>query len=618
MNWLEMIVKLIGAIAVIDLMAVLLAGTHSFSNLANGKNRTVRHVLLGVTGGLFGIYATMAGYAMPSGAQISIRDVGALIGGALGGPIGGLIAGFMAAFFRLFYPFVTAGLNGTHVESFSSAILTGTTIPCAISTLIIGVASGFLHEKFKKAKHRGAWGCLMGFVAEVFHLTLAFAYLCIPIESIGRVGGAAYAWGALKELIIPFLLSNAFAFGILIYVFDKMRDYSKTETHAKQVEGELNVATSIQNSMLPQIFPDFPGRKEFEIFASMAPAKEVGGDFYDFFFVDEDHFVFLIADVSGKGVPAALFMVIAKTLIKNNLQSGLPIGEALNRTNQQLLEGDEQRMFVTAWVGLLKLSTGELSYVNCGHNPPLLSRKGLPFAFVKDRSGFVLAGSKKTQYKVFETKLNPGDRLFLYTDGITEAMNKDNAQYGEERLLNFATSYPEGNKPAEVIADLSKDVKAFVGEAVQSDVMTMLSLHFNGSYEMTKLPVKDGTFDSLSAFLEEGCAKRGVPMKEANAAAVILDEIYSNIAKYSKANEVTFGVFAEDGLLSLRFVYGGELFDITKAKEPDVHAPLEERGVGGLGLYMVKKMSDSLTYEVKRGLNVVTVDKRYPKGEKHE
>ena len=147
MNWLEMIVKLIGAIAVIDLMAVLLAGTHSFSNLANGKNRTVRHVLLGVTGGLFGIYATMAGYAMPSGAQISIRDVGALIGGALGGPIGGLIAGFMAAFFRLFYPFVTAGLNGTHVESFSSAILAGTTIPCAISTLIIGVASGFLHGR---------------------------------------------------------------------------------------------------------------------------------------------------------------------------------------------------------------------------------------------------------------------------------------------------------------------------------------------------------------------------------------------------------------------------------------------------------------------------------------
>jgi serine phosphatase RsbU (regulator of sigma subunit)/anti-sigma regulatory factor (Ser/Thr protein kinase) len=619
MNWLEMIVKLIGAIAVIDLMAVLLAGTHSFSNLANGKNRTVRHVLLGVTGGLFGIYATMAGYAMPSGAQISIRDVGALIGGALGGPIGGLIAGFMAAFFRLFYPFVTAGLKGAPVESFSSAILAGTTIPCAISTLTIGVVSGFFHEKFKKAKHRGAWACLMGFVAEVFHLTLAFAYLCIPIESISRAGGAAFAWTTLKELIIPFLLSNSLAFGILIYVFDKMRNYSKTEAHAKQVEGELNVATSIQNSMLPQIFPDFPGRKEFAISASMQPAKEVGGDFYDFFFVDDDHFAFLIADVSGKGVPAALFMVIAKTLIKNNLQSGLSLGEALNQTNQQLLEGDEQRMFVTAWVGVIQLSSGKLAYVNCGHNPPLLARYGASFAFLKDRSGFVLAGSKKTDYKVFETELKPGDRLFLYTDGITEAMNKDNQQYGEERLLHFAYNYPADKQPEDVIKDLTADVKSFVGEAIQSDDMTMVSLHFYGCYAKKKLPVKEGTFEELSSFLEKTCEKKGVPMKEANAASVILDEIYSNIAKYSKANEVTFGVFAENGLLSLRFVYGGELFDITKAKEPDVHAPLAERGVGGLGLFMVKKMSDSLSYEARRGQNIVTVDKHFtPKGEQHD
>jgi serine phosphatase RsbU (regulator of sigma subunit)/anti-sigma regulatory factor (Ser/Thr protein kinase) len=611
MDVLNNIVKLIGTIAVIDVIAVLLAGTHSFTKLANSHSRLIRHILLGVVGGLFGMFATVASSTVEGGAQVSVRDVGALLGGALGGPLGGLIAGVLAGVFRLLYPFMTGG----------KSLLDGTTIPCAFSTLTIGIISGFFHEMFKKAKHRGLWGMLMGFVAEVYHLTIAFIYICIPInvEGLTPTHSVAEAWTVISQVALPFLIANSIAFGLLIYVFDKMRSYRNTESHALQVEGELNVATSIQNSMLPQIFPDFPGRKEFAISASMQPAKEVGGDFYDFFFVDDDHFAFLIADVSGKGVPAALFMVIAKTLIKNNLQSGLSIGEALNRTNQQLLEGDEQRMFVTAWVGLIQLSTGKLSYVNCGHNPPLLARQGASFAFLKDRSGFVLAGSKKTDYKVFETILKPGDRLFLYTDGITEAMNKDNQQYGEERLLHFAYNYPAGKKPEDVIKDLTTDVKAFVGEAVQSDDMTMVSLHFFGCYAKKKLPVKEGTFEELSAFLEETCEKQGVPMKETNAASVILDEIYSNIAKYSKANEVTFGVFAENGILSLRFVYGGELFDITKAKEPDVHAPLAERGVGGLGLFMVKKMSDSLTYEAKRSLNIVTVDKHYaPKGEQHD
>jgi hypothetical protein len=186
------------------------------------------------------------------------------------------------------------------------------------------------------------------------------------------------------------------------------------KTHAKQVEGELGVATSIQGSMLPKIFPDFPGRKEFPFPLRWPRRKKSGGDFYDFFFTDYDHFVFLVADVSGKGVPAALFMVIAKTLIKNNVQSGLPLAEAISKTNQQLLEGDDQQMFVTAWVGCLQISTGELTYVNCGHNPPLFSKMGQPFNYLKNISGFVLAGSRKSKYKPYTFMMGRAIGFFIH------------------------------------------------------------------------------------------------------------------------------------------------------------------------------------------------------------
>jgi sigma-B regulation protein RsbU (phosphoserine phosphatase) len=297
-------------------------------------------------------------------------------------------------------------------------------------------------------------GLLIGGLSEVFHLTLAFVYLTIMYD-------AGSAWNALKDLIAPFILTNMLGFGLLMYVFDKIRGYRDTETHAKQVEGELGVATSIQGSMLPKIFPEFPGRQEFSISASMVPAKEVGGDFYDFFFTDYDHFVFLVADVSGKGVPAALFMVIAKTLIKNNVQSGLPLADAMSKTNQQLLEGDDQQMFVTAWVGSLQISTGELTYVNCGHNPPLFSKVGQPFDYLKNISGFVLAGSRKSKYKPYTLLMSPGDRIFLYTDGITEAMNANLEQYGEKRLLALANSAPITNTPAIALDAVKADVTKF-------------------------------------------------------------------------------------------------------------------------------------------------------------
>jgi anti-sigma regulatory factor (Ser/Thr protein kinase) len=602
MNWLDMIVRLVGAVALIDLVAVVLAGTHSMAKVRGDNSKMVKRIFLGILGGLFGMYATAASYTMTSGAQVSIRDVGPMMAGALGGPEAGVLAGLLAGLFRLFYPMMLG-----KAIVMPNIFTDGTTIPCAISTLLIGLLSGLLHPAFRKMKHRGLWGMLVGFGMEALHLFIAFLYLAF----IAPTHGAAYAWDALKELILPFLISNSLAFGLLMYVLDMMRAYRDTETHAKQVEGELSVATSIQDSMLPKIFPDFPGRKEFLISASMEPAKEVGGDFYDFFFIDENHFAFLIADVSGKGVPAALFMVIAKTLIKNNLQSGLPLDEAMTKSNQQLLEGNSEHMFVTSWIGVLEIDTGILTYVNCGHNPPVLAKAGEGVCYLKNLSGLVLSGSKKTKYKSFTLPLAKGDALFLYTDGITEAFNAKGEQYGEKRLLSFLEGADRKQSADSIIQQVHSQVKEFAKGAVQSDDMTMLAMKINGFYETKRVEAKEENFDALSAFMTAKLQAAGVSASLQNKAAIILDELFSNIVKYSGAASLDFSVFAEDGIFSLKFLYGGDLFDPTKAAAPDLSVPLEKRQAGGLGILMVKKLSDRFAYEVYHGRNLVVVDKKY-------
>ena len=245
----------------------------------------------------------------------------------------------------------------------------------------------------------------------------------------------------------------------------------------ERIGAELSVATQIQADMLPRIFPAFPGRKEFDIYATMNPAKEVGGDFYDFFLVDDDHLAVVIADVSGKGVPAALFMVIAKTLIKNHAQNGEKLDEVFTHTNDQLCEGNDAGLFVTAWMGVLELSTGVLTYVNAGHNPPLLQRKGEGYQYLQTRPGFVLAGMEGTRYRQASLPLAAGDRLFLYTDGATEAINPQEELFGPERLRQTLDSL--GALPMhELLLSVKGRIDRFAGSAEQFDDITMLGIEY--------------------------------------------------------------------------------------------------------------------------------------------
>ena len=258
-----------------------------------------------------------------------------------------------------------------------------------------------------------------------------------------------------------------------------IQDLTSVTAEKERIGAELNVATQIQADMLPRIFPAFPERTEFDIYAIMNPAKEVGGDFYDFFLVDDDHLAVVIADVSGKGVPAALFMVIAKTLIKNHAQNKDCPGEVFTQTNEQLCEGNDAGLFVTAWMGILEISTGKFTYVNAGHNPPLLRHADGSFEWLKSRPGFVLAGMEGLRYRENVMELAQGDTLYLYTDGVTEATNGAQELFGDDRLQNALNEQPD--LPVDdLLHKIKNDIDSFVGEAEQFDDITMLGLKYHG------------------------------------------------------------------------------------------------------------------------------------------
>lgn len=243
---------------------------------------------------------------------------------------------------------------------------------------------------------------------------------------------------------------------------------------ALKTETELNVASDIQMGMLPQVFPD---SEDFNIYAIMQPAKEVGGDFYDIFFIDGDHLAVVIADVSGKGVPAALFMVIAKTLIKNQLQAGVSVEEAMSEVNDKLCEGNQAGMFVTCFMGVLQVSTGEFVYANAGHNPPALRRGNGSFEYVDAPPGFVLAGLTGIRYEKRKVSLKKNDAFFMYTDGITEAMNKKEELFGAARLLGSLDALGEIGNVERQLKQINRNIEEFAGGAEQADDIAMLLLH---------------------------------------------------------------------------------------------------------------------------------------------
>lgn len=372
--------------------------------------------------------------------------------------------------------------------------------------LLIGAAVYLADKLSIESSSVGLWGQIYLFqtLALNFYFALSMGFMWFtekkisrPVENLARVAHSYYGEHSGEEDRQKLLEACQEYSGDNTEVGDLARSYismvediggyvtnlQKVTAEKERINAELSLASSIQAHMLPCIFPAFPDRDEFDVYASMTPAKEVGGDFYDFFMVDDSHMAVVMADVSGKGVPAALFMVIAKTLLKNYTQSGIKPEEVFTTVNRLLCDGNDAGLFVTAWLGVLELTTGKLTFVNAGHNPPMIKQNGGEFTYLKSRAGFVLAGMDTIKYRQNEITIAPGDRLLLYTDGVTEATNSQNQLYGEERLSAFMNAHSD-EKAEDILQDLKSDIYAFQGEAPQFDDITMLMLDYEKKMEV--------------------------------------------------------------------------------------------------------------------------------------
>ena len=314
-----------------------------------------------------------------------------------------------------------------------------------------------------------------------------------------------------------------------------------------------------------------------------------------------------------------MFMMTAKTIIKDLAERGLSVNEIFTLANEKLCENNESDMFVTAWMGILDLTTGQVKFANAGHNPPLLKRADGSFEYLKTRAGFVLAGMEGVRYRAGEITLNPGDRLFLYTDGVPEATNTDNKLYGEERLLSFMNQNAS-TEATELLPALKANIDEFVGEAPQFDDITMLMFDYKpqeGGARMTSktFPAKTDALSEVLGFVEETLEKCECSMKNQTAICVAIEEVFVNVASYAygeAGGDVTMDIGFDEASrdVTFRLVDQGTPFDPLQRPDPDITLSAEEREIGGLGIFITKKTMDCVTYAYENGENILTMIKK--------
>ena len=413
------------------------------------------------------------------------------------------------------------------------------------------------------------------------------------------------------------VLANAFA-ALSVRTKNYISTITEITTEKERIRAELDVAAHIQADMLPRVFPPYPDRKEFDLYGSMTPAKEVGGDFFDFFFVSEDTLALVIADVSGKGVPAALFMVIAKTLIKTRAMAGGSPSRIMADVNNQLCSGNDSGLFVTAWLALINVKTGKAVSANAGHEHPAIRRSGDVYRLDSYRHSPPLAMMEDIEFFEDEFQMNPGDVLFVYTDGVPEATDSNNELMGTDRMLEALNVNPDA-EPEEVLKNVEKGVEAFVKDAEQFDDLTMLCFRYNGKdpegFRRLETDAVIENLDEVLGFVDAILEENDCPPQVMIQLDVAVEEIYVNIAHYAyrpgigKAT-ITASFNEESRELTLVFEDSGKKFDPLAKEDPDISLPVEERQIGGLGIFMVKKSMDKVTYEYKDGKNILTIVKK--------
>ena len=389
---------------------------------------------------------------------------------------------------------------------------------------------------------------------------------------------------------------------------------------AARIDAELKFAHAIQVSGLPEPNPVFPEQVPFTLAASMKTAREVGGDFYDYLLIDEDHLWFMVADVSGKGIPAALFMMTSKTLLHNLAEKGLPPKDIFQQGNREICARNEAGMFVTAWMGILELSSGRLECANAGHNPPLLLHADGSSEFLRIPPGLVLGGMETSKYRGNTLFLKAGERIILYTDGVTEAQNPSGDFFAEERMQQTMLNQNRSKVTLQQqLVELNQAVTCFADGTQQADDITLLALEFQGQKEKClTLPANPDQLPRLQEFLEENLLRNGVPEKMRSRLQLAAEEVFINIARYAypeQAGETTISLqFQQQPCrrILLQFRDNGIPWNPLEKARPDINLPADQRPIGGLGIFLVRKTMDDCQYQYHNKQNILTLTKYLP------
>ena len=392
-----------------------------------------------------------------------------------------------------------------------------------------------------------------------------------------------------------------------------------------RMKGELDVGREIQMSMLPLTFPAFPEHTEFSIHATLQPAREVGGDFYDFFFIDDERLCFCVGDVSDKGVPSALFMAVTRTLIKSRATDDHSPASILTHLNDELSTNNKNCMFVTLFLGILNIRTGEVIYTNAGHNPPLVRRSDGNLERLSQRHGPVVGGMEGLTYDESQLRMRPGETFVLYTDGITEAMDAAGSLFSEQRLVE-ALEAASFDSPESVVRATLERTRQFCGEADQSDDITVLVLQYLGAPDTgppvtgaVRIPSRLEDIATVQERFEKFARQHDLPGPVVRRFHIAFDEILNNVVSYAfpegKAHEIEIRWELSGRRLTVIITDDGIPFNPLSVKKPDTTLPLEQRKIGGLGVHLVRGLVDSMSYQRRINRNVLTLVKRVEREE---
>jgi len=436
-----------------------------------------------------------------------------------------------------------------------------------------------------------------------------------------ELGAADYI---MKPVSPPILKARVKTHLILKQNMDDLQNANRIISNQKErMQDELNVGRDIQMSMLPRDFPAFPERSEFDIFATLKPAREVGGDLYDFFFINPEEICVVIGDVSGKGVPAALFMAVSKTLIKASATDDHFTSSIVTRTNEELSHDNPSCMFVTLFVCIINVRTGEIRYTNAGHNPPYIKRADGTIDRIDKLHGPVAGAIDGIAYGEAKAHLSKGDQLFLFTDGVTEAMNLHDELFSDLRLEDFLKTQPRESVEALVWATLEA-VETFAGEADQADDITILAMRFNiepeeNAHEILELTLQNDLkeIEIINGRFDEFAEQNELPTDVGLKVNIVVDDLLANIISYAYPKDethkirVTFDISPSQ--LVIIIADDGVPFNPLAMADPDTTLSLDERDIGGLGIHLVKSMMDEVQYSRKMGSNIMRLVKRIEK-----